>query len=265
MGDLNIISLLITWSGSFMNRTLLLLIAIFLVEILLLLLAGWIYNLLANSGVFGNDLRVRRLSAVLFIFLPVLCGLVLFPGVIYMNGQSAGGAPISLPGVSSGLSGKIVYTCQVFGDMERDQVCLILPDGSGQIRLTRDDQGDFNYPSLAPDGQSVIFSGRTQEGGYELFELVLEGDQRQITEGMADATARQSHPTGVRSFSPGGPRTASRFGSWIGTLGAPQYTSPPDVTAGTRSGSDGVRSCSPRTGKEASICSGDPEAGTRSR
>lgn len=178
-----------------MNRTILILIAIFLGEVLLLLLAGWIYNLLSNSGVFGKDLRVRRVSAVLFIFLPVLCGLALFPWFIYMNGQSAGGAQVSLPGVSSGPPGKIVYTCQVFGDMERDQVCLIYPDGSGQTRLTQDDSGDYHYPSLAPGGLSMVFSGRTS-AGYELFEQVLGGELRQLTEGMADATAPAISPDG---------------------------------------------------------------------
>lgn len=179
-----------------MDRTLPLLIALFSAEISLLLLAGWIYNRLARAGAFGANDRTRRLGAVVFITLPVLCGLALLPAAVLLNGQMSLGGVIDLPGAAPrSPSGKIVYTCQVFGDMERDQICLIYPDGSGQARLTLDDEGDYNFPALAPDGLSVIFSGRT-EAGYELFELEIGGVPRQLTLGLEDATAPDISPDG---------------------------------------------------------------------
>ena len=179
-----------------MGRIVLLFIAIFIGEVLLLLLASWIYNLLDRNGVFGSRPQNKRLAAVIFIFLPVLCGLVLFPGVIYLNNRAQAGDPLFPPaGTPSTPSGRIVYTCQVFGDMDRDQICLIQPDGAGQRRLTWNDGEDYNFPSLSPDGDSVVFAGRTSQG-YEIFELDLDGEPRQLTEGLADASGPDISPDG---------------------------------------------------------------------
>jgi tol-pal system beta propeller repeat protein TolB len=179
-----------------MGRIVTLFIAIFIGEILLLLLASGIYNLLDRNGVFGSSLQTKRLAAVAFIFLPVLCGLVLFPAVIYLNTRLEAGDSLFRPGRNeSDPNGKIVYTCQVFGDMDRDQICLIEPDGSGQRRLTQDDAGDYSFPSLSPDGNSVVFTGRTTQG-YEVFELELDGELRQVSQGLADASGPDISPDG---------------------------------------------------------------------
>jgi TolB protein len=180
-----------------MNNKLLLLVAVFIGEILLLLLGGWIYTRLVQAGVFGSNPRYRRAGAVLFIFLPVACGLALLPAVLLLAGPGPATSGLPALPILSGAGepqGKIVYTCQVFADMERDQVCLINPDGSGWRRLTLDDGGDYSFPSLSPDGRSVFFAGRT-ETGYEIFEQPLQGGgPLQLTNGLADAAAPHAAP-----------------------------------------------------------------------
>lgn len=86
-------------------------------------------------------------------------------------------------------SGKIVYVCQPSGDMRFDQLCLINPDGSGQRQLTRDPEADQFYPSLSPDGQSVVFSANL-DGPDEIYEMALAGSSRRLThQGKAYAPA----------------------------------------------------------------------------
>lgn len=72
--------------------------------------------------------------------------------------------------------GKIVYVCQVFSVQERDQICIINADGTGQRRLTTEDDARHFYPSLSPDGQSVLYSSN-QNGNFEIYEFALETDQ----------------------------------------------------------------------------------------
>ena len=77
-------------------------------------------------------------------------------------------------------SGQIVYTCQLFAEELRDQICLMSPDGSGKIRLTTEDQADHFYPSLAPSGQSVLYSANLA-GPHEIYEQELDGEPRRLT------------------------------------------------------------------------------------
>lgn len=82
--------------------------------------------------------------------------------------------PIAAPG--AGPNGKIVYVCQIFAVQERDQICIMNADGSAQRRLTSADNARHFYPSLAPDGQSVLFSSNLN-GSFEIYELVLATNQ----------------------------------------------------------------------------------------
>ena len=92
--------------------------------------------------------------------------------------------------------GKIVYACQLFRDTNRDQICLINADGSGFRRLTTDDFADYNYPSLSPDGKSVVYSGRVT-GAFEIYELDLDsGETRQLTNSLGSALAPAVSPDG---------------------------------------------------------------------
>jgi serine/threonine protein kinase len=90
--------------------------------------------------------------------------------------------------------GKIVFTCEVFRDPERYQICMINADGTGFIQLTN--EGNNYYPSLAPDGKSVIFvSFRT--GQWQIYELELStGLLTQMTYGNEEWSAPDISPDG---------------------------------------------------------------------
>src|SRR5689334_21216364 len=75
-------------------------------------------------------------------------------------------APPPAPG---GPGGKIVYVCQLFGSQDRDQICIINADRTGQRRLTTTDTARHFYPSLSPDGESVLFSSN-MNGNFEIYE-----------------------------------------------------------------------------------------------
>lgn len=80
---------------------------------------------------------------------------------------------------NEGVTGKIVYTCQIDRDNTLDQICLINADGSGQRQLTN--SHDNQDASFSPDGASILFvSNRT--GNYEIYEMDLGGHVTQLTE-----------------------------------------------------------------------------------
>ncbi|MFC1996963.1 protein kinase [Chloroflexota bacterium] len=74
-----------------------------------------------------------------------------------------------LPG---GVWGKIAYTCQIFKKNQKNQICLMNTDGSNQTRLTTNDDRDHAWPSLSPDGQSMVYAANTT-GEYEVYEMDL--------------------------------------------------------------------------------------------
>jgi Tol biopolymer transport system component len=76
--------------------------------------------------------------------------------------------------------GKIVFTCQIFKDNNRNQLCMINADGSNERRLTTNDFSNHYYASFSPDGQSIVFSSN-QAGGDNIFEMDLDGHQTQLT------------------------------------------------------------------------------------
>ena len=82
--------------------------------------------------------------------------------------------------ISSSPRGKIVFTCQIYRDPNRNQICVIQADGSGWRRLSSDDQADHMYPSFSPDGESIVFS-LTKGEDRQIFEMDLYGRQRQLT------------------------------------------------------------------------------------
>jgi TolB protein len=73
---------------------------------------------------------------------------------------------------NSGPAGKIVFVCQIFRLQAQDQICIINADGSGWQRLTNTDETRSFYPSLSPDGSSVLFS-TNPDGNFKLVELSL--------------------------------------------------------------------------------------------
>jgi Tol biopolymer transport system component len=93
----------------------------------------------------------------------------------------------------SGPSGKIVYVCQIYKAQASDQICIINADGTGQRRLTTRDDARHYYPSLAPDGQSVLFSSN-MDRRFELYELDLTGQLTRLGQtGIAPAVSPDNH------------------------------------------------------------------------
>ncbi len=88
---------------------------------------------------------------------------------------SSGQSSIPVPSVADALTGHIVFTCQLFKVQSMDQICIMNADGSGMRRLTTENNLRHYYPSLAPDGQSVLYSGFRELNVYEIYSLNLNG------------------------------------------------------------------------------------------
>jgi hypothetical protein len=88
---------------------------------------------------------------------------------------------------NEGVTGRIVYTCQVNKENTSDQICVINADGSDQRQLTN--SHDNQDASFSPDGETILFvSNRT--GNYEIYEMDLSGHATQLT----DFKSRLSFP-----------------------------------------------------------------------
>ncbi|MEX2143049.1 MAG: hypothetical protein WD740_00515 [Anaerolineales bacterium] len=77
------------------------------------------------------------------------------------------------PEPDTGPRGKIAYVCQLSKRSGRNQICIINSDGSGQRVLKSGGSFDDFFPSLAPDGGSVLFAS-TRTGRYQIFEIDLQ-------------------------------------------------------------------------------------------
>jgi TolB protein len=108
-------------------------------------------------------------------------------------------APTNESSIDTGKpTGKIVYTCQVDRQEDHDQICLINTDGSGRKQLTQDISHQNYYPSLSPDGKTIIFSSN-RNGGMEIFEMDVDGENiRQLTSGLGECFAPEISPDGSR-------------------------------------------------------------------
>lgn len=116
---------------------------------------------------------------------------------------------ILTPTPETGPAGKIVFTCQLAGVRFLDQICIINADGTGFRQLTSDDGAAHFYPSVAPDGMSVVYSANPT-GVYEIYEVDLEGNSRQVTQGLGTLTSPEISPDGKSiAFTLGDGQTAS--------------------------------------------------------
>ena len=98
---------------------------------------------------------------------------------------------------SGGPGGHIVFTCQIFKAQYAEQVCIMNADGSGFRRLTTDDGVRHFYPSLAPDGGSVVYSAFREQNIYEVYEYTLaDGNVKRLTNKLGLATAPEISPHG---------------------------------------------------------------------
>ena len=118
----------------------------------------------------------------------------------------AGGIPS--PSASDQLTGKIVFTCQVFKVQASDQICIMNADGSGLRQLTTGNVRHY-YPSLSPDGGSVVYSAFREQNVYEIYELDLnDGSVSRITNRIGVANAPEISPDGESiAFMRGNPNT----------------------------------------------------------
>jgi Tol biopolymer transport system component len=116
---------------------------------------------------------------------------------------------IPSPSTSDQLSGHIVFTCQLFKVTAMDQVCIMNADGSGVARLTTNNNVRHFYPSLAPDGQNVLYSSFREQNVYEIYDLNLKnGSVDRLTDRLGILTAPEISPDGESiAFARGNPST----------------------------------------------------------
>jgi len=107
--------------------------------------------------------------------------------------------PTGVPGSSSTSQpkGRIVYTCEMFKTESTSQVCIINADGTGFRRLTTDDARQHDYPSLSPDGRSVIYSAHREAKFFEIHEINLaSGNVTQLTNKLGGLGSPEISPDG---------------------------------------------------------------------
>jgi tricorn protease-like protein len=125
------------------------------------------------------------------------------PNPSSVSGQTS----IPFPSASDGLTGHIVFTCQLFKVQAMDQICIMNADGSGMRRLTTEDNLRHFYPSLAPDGKSVLYAGFREQNVYEIYNLNLnDGGVDRLTNRMGVLNAPEVSPDGSSiAFTGGNP------------------------------------------------------------
>ncbi len=94
--------------------------------------------------------------------------------------------------------GKIAFTCQMFKDQSSEQICIMNADGSNYRRLTTEDDVRHFYPSISPDGQSIVYSASNKQSKhYEIYEMVLStGAEKALTYAIGDLNAPEISPDG---------------------------------------------------------------------
>jgi TolB protein len=93
--------------------------------------------------------------------------------------------------------GRIVFTCQVYKVQASNQICIINANGSGFRRLTTDGSRQHYYPSLSPDGLSVVYAAFREENVYEIYEMdPASGDTAQLTNRLGVVNAPEISPDG---------------------------------------------------------------------
>jgi Tol biopolymer transport system component len=101
-------------------------------------------------------------------------------------------SPVSLGKTEPG--GKIVFTCQIDKNENSDQICIMNVDGSNFRQLTHNSFENY-YPSLAPDGNSIVFASN-QTGNFEIYEMDLGGNQKILTSRIGELSAPEISPDG---------------------------------------------------------------------
>jgi len=102
------------------------------------------------------------------------------------------------PSSGSEPTGKIAFTCQVDKVQASDQICVMNADGTGLKQLTFDYVRHF-YPSMSPDGKSVVYSAYREDNVLEIYEVnIATGDIKRLTNRLGVLTAPEISPDGSR-------------------------------------------------------------------
>lgn len=120
--------------------------------------------------------------------------------------SSSGSIPA--PSALDQLTGKIVFTCQVTKVQATDQICIMNADGSGFRQLTSDPVRHY-YPSLSPDGTSVVYAAFREQNVHEIYELDLDdGSVSRLTNRIGVNNGPEISPDGnTITFMRGNPNT----------------------------------------------------------
>jgi hypothetical protein len=93
--------------------------------------------------------------------------------------------------------GKIAFTCQVFRVTATNQICIINADGTAFRRLTTDNTKQHYYPSVAPDGRSVVYAAFREPNIYEIYEIEIDsGSVKQLTDRLGNVNGPEISPDG---------------------------------------------------------------------
>jgi TolB protein len=130
-----------------------------------------------NPAVTGNPVQIATST---FLFTPI-------PSTMTAPTSSSTDQP----------KGRIVYTCQIYKTQASDQICIIDADGTGFRRLTTDDKKQHYYPSLSPDGKSVVYAEFREANIYEVYEMdIATGNVVQLTNRLGNLNAPEISPDG---------------------------------------------------------------------
>lgn len=81
--------------------------------------------------------------------------------------------PINNPSVFDTTDYKIVFTSDR-NSVIKKQVYVMNKDGSNQTRLT-DDDGDYYFPQVSPNGRQIIFHSHTRDDNDEIYSVNYDG------------------------------------------------------------------------------------------
>jgi TolB protein len=141
--------------------------------------------------------------------------------------QATGSPPAPTPGdtpappfankpMSDEPGGKIVFTCQIYKVQSSEQICVMNADGIGQRDLTGDPATRHFYPSLAPDGLSVVYSQYREAEIYEIMEIDLAGGSpRRLTNRLGALTGPEVSPDGKSIVFMRSPPASDQYQIWI--------------------------------------------------
>lgn len=92
-----------------------------------------------------------------------------------------------------------------------DQICIMNADGTGMRRLTTEKKRHY-YPSLAPDGGSVVYTSFLEQNVYEIYILDLNnGNVDKLTDKLGVLNAPEISPDGTSIiFTRGDPATGKQ-------------------------------------------------------